>query len=98
MRTLNLLGPVESITRSKFIVTKLESSKNVSNIIGSIVTDANGNQIGKVIDIIGPINQPYAVIKPRSYAVLSSIHQSTVLFYRFSHRQNIKSRVKGKEK
>ncbi|MEM0371284.1 MAG: hypothetical protein QXG46_01565 [Ignisphaera sp.] len=96
MRTFSSLGPVEIVTKSKLILVKLDSSRNIPEI-GSIVTDANGNYIGKIMDIIGPIDRAYAVIKPRSYAMLSSIKTSTVLFYRPRIQQKYRT-SRGKRK
>jgi len=32
--------------------------------IGSIVVDSGGREIGILIDIIGPVRSPYAIIRP----------------------------------
>lgn len=32
--------------------------------IGKIILDSNGNRLGKVLDIIGNIKDPYALVKP----------------------------------
>jgi len=95
LRTFDSLGPVEIITKSKLILVKLEAGRDIPDI-GSIVTDASGNHVGKIMDIIGPVNRAYAVIKPRSYAILSSIKTSTILFYR--SRQQKHHTTKGKRK
>lgn len=81
MKSYNLLGSVEVITKTRLILIRIERSSIIPEI-GNKVLDANGSEVGKIIDIIGPIDKPYAVVKPTSYAVLSMIKPSTVLFYR----------------
>lgn len=81
MRSSGLLGSVESITRSRLILVKIEK-KDVVPSIGSKVIDANGAEIGWIMDIIGRVDQSYAVVKPLSYSVLSFVKPSTVLFYK----------------
>ncbi|MEM1646384.1 MAG: hypothetical protein QXL96_11115 [Ignisphaera sp.] len=81
MKNVCLLGSVDIITKAKLILVRIEKPENVP-IVGSKVVDANGVEVGKIVDVIGPISKPYAVVKPVSYAVLSLIKPSTVLFYR----------------
>lgn len=81
MKNVSSLGPVDIITKAKLILVRIEKPDKVPTI-GSKVLDVNGVEVGKIVDIIGPVNKPYAVVKPSSYAVLSTIKQSTVLFYK----------------
>lgn len=81
MKPYGLLGPVEIITKTKLILVKIEKPDFVPGI-GNKVLDSNGIEVGRIIDIIGSIDKPFAVVKPASYAVLSAIKPSTVLFYR----------------
>lgn len=89
------LGPVESISRSRLILVRIDRPDIVPEI-GSRVVDANGFEIGKIVDIIGPITKPYAVVKPNSYSVLSIIKPSTILFSRSIKRE--KRILKGRSK
>lgn len=90
MKTFGLLGSVTLISRSRLILVKIEKTDAIPEI-GSKVLDATGFEIGRVVDIIGPISKPYAVVKPKSYAILSSIKPSTVLFYRITKREKKKT-------
>lgn len=81
MKSYGLLGPVEIVTKTRLVLVRIEKTDVVPEI-GSKVLDANGSEIGRIIDVIGPTNKPYAVVRPTSYAVLSTIKPSTVLFYR----------------
>ncbi len=46
------------------VVVRLTTSKLPR--IGSLVVNSGGKVIGRIIDIIGPVREPYAVIKPTS--------------------------------
>jgi len=48
------------LSPSKNIIAKME---NISTI-GETVVDENLKAVGKIVDIIGPVSSPYAVIKP----------------------------------
>ncbi len=54
------LGRVRALTPSKNLIVKAEKAPK----IGSEVVDENLNVVGKVFDIIGPVDAPYAVVKP----------------------------------
>uniref|UniRef100_A0A7C2VH28 RNA-binding protein n=1 Tax=Ignisphaera aggregans TaxID=334771 RepID=A0A7C2VH28_9CREN len=94
MKTFGLLGVVNTITKTKLILVKINRKDEVPRI-GSKVLDANGIEIGKIIDVIGPVDDPYAVVKPLTFAVLSSIKPSTALFYRITKE---KPRARGGRK
>lgn len=49
-------------TPSGKLIVKI-SSKNPPKL-GSKVVNSRGNLLGVVTDVIGPVNSPYAVIKP----------------------------------
>ncbi|MEO3993430.1 MAG: Gar1/Naf1 family protein [Desulfurococcaceae archaeon TW002] len=49
-------------TPSGKLIVKLSGKKPPK--LGSKVVDSRGNLVGIVTDIIGPVNSPYAVIKP----------------------------------
>jgi len=81
LKSFGLLGSVYTITRNKLIIVKIGKPEAIP-AIGSKVLDASGIEIGRIVDVIGPVNDPFAVVKPNSYSVLSTIKQSTTLFYR----------------
>lgn len=92
METVTLLGPVETISKSRLILVKIEKQKIIPKI-GSKVVDVNGQEVGRIIDIIGSVDKPYAVVKPSSYTILSLIEKSAVLFYRsINYRKSTKRR------
>ncbi len=57
-----LLGKVISVTKMGYAVTRI-TDPNLRVRLGSRVIDDKGKEIGKLIDIIGNVNRPYAVIR-----------------------------------
>ncbi len=78
---LRPLGSVLHITKSKYIVVKLVKADDLPPL-GAEVVDANNEVIGRLIDIIGPVTQPYAIVKPLKPSVVSFIKPTMFLFYR----------------
>ncbi len=56
------IGKILHVTSNGFIIVPTKSPPK----IGSKVVDKKLRTIGVVFDIIGPVNSPFAVIKPRS--------------------------------
>ncbi len=90
MRTL---GSVLHVTPSKLIIVRLSDPNNIPPLNVEIL-NASGEKVGVLVDIIGPIESPYAVVKPTSPIALSVAKPSTVLFYRV-RSQPKKARRKG---
>ncbi len=40
-----------------------------NNIVGKMLVDEKGNRIGKVLDVIGNVNEPYLLVNPVSKGV-----------------------------
>ncbi|RLG86953.1 MAG: RNA-binding protein [Thermoprotei archaeon] len=80
------LGTVLHITPSNLIVVR-SSDPSTLPPLGSIVVGADGEAIGRVVDIIGRVDSPYIVVKPLSPSKLSLVSPSTVLFYRVMSRR-----------
>lgn len=56
------LGYFLHTTRSGVMIVKLSIKRPPR--IGTRVLGPDGRMIGKVVDIIGPVRAPYAVVKP----------------------------------
>ncbi len=54
------LGRVRAYTPSKNLIVRSEQAPK----IGLDVVDENLSVIGRIFDIIGPVSNPYAVVKP----------------------------------
>jgi rRNA processing protein Gar1 len=56
------LGYFIHVTPSKKLLVKISGKRPPR--IGAKVVTSSGEVVGKVVDVIGPITAPYAVIKP----------------------------------
>ncbi len=83
---IRTLGSVLHITPSRLIVVKISKPNEVPPLHCEVI-DANNELIGHVIDVIGPVEAPFAVIKPVKLSALSFVKPSTVLFYRCKARK-----------
>ncbi|MBE9390599.1 H/ACA RNA-protein complex protein Gar1 [Fervidicoccus fontis] len=57
------LGVIEKVATNNLLLVKITDSKNIPNI-GNRVLLPDFRGFGKVMDVIGNVNNPYAVIKP----------------------------------
>jgi RNA-binding protein len=60
---LEEIGEIIHLAKSGRLIVKLSKDGKETNS-GDILFDANGKRIGKVIEIIGSINAPYATAAP----------------------------------
>jgi len=74
---LQKVGRVRALTPSKNIIVKTEKVPK----IGSEVVDENLKVVGKVFDIIGPVNAPYAVVKPTVSEPAKLVNKPVYLFF-----------------
>ena len=79
--SLQILGSIYTITRSNLIIVRIENPEKIPQI-GDHVTDVNNEPVGVIVDIIGPVASPFAVLKPAKPSILSSLKPSSILFYR----------------
>jgi rRNA processing protein Gar1 len=97
MIKLRRIGSVTHISRSGFIVAKVEPD-NLPEI-GSDVFTNRAEVIGNVYDIIGSTKTPFALIKPKDKNLEKIIDKE--LFVGYAHAGNRKgkgSRKKGNRK
>ena len=59
------IGRIENISNNSFAVVKTSSVLN----IGTKVFDKKNNAIGVVRETIGPVNEPYLIIRITNYKV-----------------------------
>jgi len=69
------------VTPSRLIIVKISNPRNLPRIGVEVVT-ASGELVGVLMDIIGPVDKPFAVVKPRGALALSLAKPSVVLYYR----------------
>jgi RNA-binding protein len=54
------LGVASHLTRRKRIIVKVQKIPKLN----TKVYDEKGNEIGEVIDVLGPVREPYVAVKP----------------------------------
>ncbi len=87
------IGSVLHVTPSRLIIVRAHDPSNLPRV-GDLVVSAGGELIGVVSDIIGPVSEPYIVVKPKTPIALSIAKPSTVLYAQFK----IGKRVRGRRK
>lgn len=61
---MNELGEILHIAKSGQVIVKLSFDASDKNATGLSVLDINGRQIGKILEIFGPVRSPYASVQP----------------------------------
>lgn len=68
---------------------KIEDPNRIPKI-NDQVFDVNNEFVGTVVDIIGPVSSPFAVLKPVNPQNLSLLKTSAPLFYKFKKSKEMK--------
>ena len=68
------------ITRNGYIVVALEDKDRIPSL-NTNVYDERRRKLGTLLDIIGPIEEPYAIVKPSDKSMLKEVVRGTVLYY-----------------
>lgn len=79
-RLMRRLGTVLHITCNGYIVVALEDKERIPSL-NTNVYDERGRKLGTLLDIIGPVKEPYAVVKPSDKSILEEVVQGAVLYY-----------------
>ncbi len=74
------LGEVYRVARNKYIVVKIDDPERLPRL-GVKVFDEYRREIGRLLDIIGPVKQPYAVVKPVDENVVEKVKPGLVTYY-----------------
>lgn len=93
---LKKLGTVLHRTPNGYIVARLEKEDDTLPPLNTIVYDENVNRVGVLLDIIGSVSSPYAVVKPSSPNV--KVEAGTRLYYRPPTPRRGKGRGKPRRK
>ncbi|MEM4718164.1 MAG: RNA-binding protein [Desulfurococcaceae archaeon] len=59
---MRLLGIAENWIKDGYLLVKPSIGRPLS-LLGAIIHDSNGHRIGRVVDIIGRVNDPRIVVK-----------------------------------
>ncbi len=76
---LQRLGRVLHTTHNGYIVATLETGEKLPPL-NTPVYDEKTNRVGVLLDIIGPVKSPYAVIKPDRRDI--RVEEGATLYYR----------------
>lgn len=74
------LGAIVTKTKTGLIVVKA-SLRDPRRIIGAIVYDKDMKRVGKIVDVMGPVDSPYVVVKPDSKEIADLIEPGYLYYY-----------------
>ena len=81
----------------RLIVRLQKDGKQIKS--GQLLVDANGKRIGKVIEVIGPVNAPYASVAPFTDRIKkiigTNVFNGGVLAKRRDFRSHVRKQQKG---
>jgi RNA-binding protein len=63
-RELQEVGEVMHLAKSNRLIVRLLGSSSTEIHSGEVLIDQNGRDVGRVIEIIGPVASPYASVMP----------------------------------
>lgn len=56
------LGTVVNIAYNGSLIVNMKDANTIP--VNKVVADQMGNDVGRIVEIIGPVRSPYAVVKP----------------------------------
>lgn len=74
------LGEVVRVVKNQYIVVKLDDPDRIP-MLGVKVYDEFRRLIGKLLDIIGPVTSPYAVVKAADKTIAEYVKPGLVAYY-----------------
>jgi RNA-binding protein len=60
---MELLGEILHFSKSGRLIAKIKNN-NLNSIIGSTIADNGQRKIGKISELLGPVDSPYASVIP----------------------------------
>jgi len=76
---LETLGRVLHMTRNGYIIVRLEKAESLPPLNTPVYREG-ARRVGTLLDIIGPVTQPYAVVKPDRAGI--EVKEGEELYYR----------------
>lgn len=94
---MNELGEVMHLSKSGRLIVRLQKDgKQIKS--GQLLVDANGKRIGKVIEVIGPVNAPYASVAPFTDRIKKIIGTNVFNGGVLAKRRDFQSHVRKQQK
>ena len=88
---MRLLGKVVHSVKSGYIVVALEQSKPPR--LGAPVYTDDRRRVGVVLDVIGPVDSPYAVVKPDKLEYIDAVKPGDKLYYEVPRTRKRRGKV-----
>jgi RNA-binding protein len=92
------VGEVMHLAKSGRLIVRLQDQGRYIKS-GELLIDSNGKRIGKVIEVIGPVNAPYASVAPSTDRVKkiigTSVFNGGFVAKKRDFRANIRRQQKG---
>ncbi len=92
---LQRLGRVLHTTHNGYIVATLETGEKLPPL-NTPVYDEKTNRVGVLLDIIGPVKSPYAVIKPDRRDI--KVEEGATLYYRPPRPPRSRGQRRGRQR
>ncbi len=78
---LKRLGTVLHVTPNGYIVVTVDDPERLPPL-GVKVYSGDRRELGQLLDVIGPVKQPYAVVRPASRELLKVVKEGDAIYYR----------------
>ena len=91
------IGKIVHLAKSGRLIVKIEENSNYELIGQSLIND-RGTKVGKIIELIGPVESPYASVIPTidsKYSIGGVVYKSHSLNRRFNSSKK-RNRVRRK--
>ncbi len=75
------IGSISHLTRTGRVVVRVSRADKLPEL-GSLVYDDKRNPVGRVADIIGPVNQPFLLVKPLDKEKLHELREGQRIYYK----------------
>ncbi|ADI32304.1 H/ACA ribonucleoprotein complex subunit GAR1 [Staphylothermus hellenicus] len=90
------LGEIIVKTKDNMLIVK-SYVKDPRRLVGAIVYDSSLRRIGRIVDVIGRVDQPHVVVKPENKEILDFVDLGIAYYYIKQKKRSFK-RTKRKEK
>ncbi len=95
------LGEYLHSTRTGLLIIK-SVYKDPRKLVGALVYDRSMRRVGKIVDVIGPVDSPFIVVKPESKDIVDLVEPGPMYYFvekriRFRKRPAKKSEKRRKK-
>ena len=76
--SLRRLGKILHLSKSRSLIVKCDEPRFVK--LGTKVCDSKLKEIGKVLDLFGPVTSPYVAVRPTTSSPAKFVHRIVYSF------------------